>query len=107
LMFCAFAGEAMILSVYGHATVIHRRDPEWGDLAGLFAPMAGSRQIFDLAIDLVQISCGSGVPLMDVKAERGTSELLPFYEAMGEAGVEDYWRRKNTLSIDGKSTHIR
>jgi hypothetical protein len=43
---------------------------------------------------------------MDFRAERGTTELLPFYEAMGDAGVRDYWRRKNTVSIDGKPTHI-
>lgn len=106
LMFCAFNGEAMILRVYGHAKLFHPRDPEWDGLAGLFAPMAGSRQVFDLAIDLVQTSCGSGVPQMEYKSERGTSELLPFYEDMGEEGVRDYWKRKNTLSIDGKPTHI-
>ena len=106
LMFCAFNGEAMILRVYGHAKMFHPRDGEWNGLAGLFAPMAGSRQIFDLSIDLVQTSCGSGVPLMEYKGERGTAELLPFYEAMGEEGVRDYWKRKNTRSIDGKSTGI-
>ena len=106
LMFCAFAGEAMILRVYGHAKLFHPRDPEWDGLASLFPPMAGSRQVFDLAIDLVQTSCGSGVPLMDYQSERGEAELLPFYEAMGEEGVRDYWKRKNTLSIDGKPTHI-
>ncbi|MGE0240724.1 MAG: pyridoxamine 5'-phosphate oxidase family protein [Parvibaculaceae bacterium] len=106
LMFCAFTGEAMILRVYGHARVIHPREAAWAGLAGLFPPMAGARQIFDLAIDLVQTSCGSGVPVMELKAERGTGELLPFYEAMDEAAMRDYWRRKNTLSIDGKPTRI-
>lgn len=106
LMFCAFAGEAMILRVYGQAKIFHPRDPEWNGLAGLFAPMAGSRQVFDLAIDMVQTSCGTGVPLMDFRAERGVSELLPFYEAMGDEGLRDYWKRKNTVSIDGKPTGI-
>jgi hypothetical protein len=106
LMFCAFSGEAMILRVYGHARIVHPRDEAWSDLAGRFPSMAGARQVFDLAIDLVQTSCGSGVPLMDFRAERGMDELLPFYEAMGEEGLRDYWQRKNTLSIDGKPTHI-
>lgn len=106
LMFCAFAGEAMILRVYGHAKLFHPRDPEWNDLAGQFASMAGSRQVFDLKIDLVQTSCGTGVPLLEYQGERGETELLPFYEAMGEEGVRDYWKRKNTISIDGKPTHI-
>ena len=106
LMFCAFGGEAMILRVYGHAKLFHPRDAEWNGLSGLFASMAGSRQVFDLSIDLVQTSCGSGVPLMEYRRERGTAELLPFYEAMGEEGVRDYWMRKNTHSIDGKPTGI-
>lgn len=106
LMFCAFTGEALILRVYGHAKVFHPRDPEWDGLASLFEPMAGARQVFDFAIDLVQTSCGSGVPIMQVKAERGPEEMLPFYAAMDEAGLRDYWRRKNTLSIDGLPTHI-
>ena len=33
-------------------------------------------------------------------------ELVPFYEDMGPDGVTDYWRRKNTLSIDGKPTGV-
>ena len=66
----------------------------------------GARQVFDLTIDLVQTSCGSGVPFMDFQAERGTAELLPFYEAMSAEALRDYWTRKNTLSIDGKPTGI-
>ena len=106
LMFCAFGGEALILRVYGYARVFHPRDPEWSALAAHFPPMAGARQVFDLVIDLVQTSCGSGVPFMDFRAERGTSELLPFYEAMSSEGLIDYWRRKNMRSIDGKPTGI-
>ena len=49
---------------------------------------------------------GSGVPVMDFRGERGKDELLPFYEAMDEERQRDYWLRKNTLSIDGKPTHI-
>ena len=43
---------------------------------------------------------------MDFRSERGTSELLPFYEAMSSEGLIDYWRRKNMYSIDGKPTGI-
>ncbi|MEM7226932.1 MAG: pyridoxamine 5'-phosphate oxidase family protein [Pseudomonadota bacterium] len=106
LMFCAFEGQAMILRVYGQASVLHPRDPGWDALADLFPPLAGSRQIFDVAIDLVQNSCGTGVPLMPYQGERAEAELLPFYEEMGEAGVRDYWQRKNQVSIDGKPTGI-
>lgn len=106
LMFCAFEGDALILRVYGTAKVIHPRDPEWDALIPLFPSMPGSRQIFDFKITRVAGSCGSGVPFYEFKEERGASELLPFYEEMGEDGVQAYWEKKNVSSIDGKPTGI-
>lgn len=106
LMFCAFEGDALILRVYGTATTLHPRDEGWNAAVARFPAMAGSRQIFDLTVDLVQTSCGTGVPHMAFQAQRGTEELLPYYADMGEGGVSDYWRRKNAQSIDGTATGI-
>jgi len=106
LMFCAFAGKPMILRVYGQADFVHPKDPEWKDAAADFPEIAGSRQIFDLSIDLFQISCGTGVPIMHFVESRGEKELVPYYEKMGPEGVRDYWRRKNVRSIDGRDTGI-
>jgi Pyridoxamine 5'-phosphate oxidase len=106
LMFCAFAGKPRILRVYGEATCIHPDEAEWQRFVSLFPAMAGSRQIFVLEIDLVQTSCGTGVPVMHLAGQRGPSELLPFYEEMGPEGVRDYWKRRNGLSLDGKPTGI-
>ncbi|MEO0360143.1 MAG: pyridoxamine 5'-phosphate oxidase family protein [Pseudomonadota bacterium] len=106
LMFCAFEGPAMILRVYGEAKAVHPRDAEWAALASGFPALAGSRQIFDLSVDMVQNSCGTGVPEMPFARDRGPEELVPFYEDMGPEGVEDYWRRKNVETIDGRPTGI-
>ena len=106
LMFCAFEGNARITRVYGRAKAHHPRDAGWAEFVDLFPPMAGSRQIFDLAIELVQHSCGTGIPVYEFREERGPTELLPFYDDMGEDGVRAYWQRKNTVSIDGKPTRI-
>lgn len=106
LMFCAFEGHAMILRLYGQAKVFHPRDVEWQDMVTAFPEIAGSRQIFDLTIDLVQTSCGTGVPIMEYERPRADTELVPFYAEMGEEGVEEYWRRKNVTSIDGKPTGV-
>ncbi len=106
LMFCAFQGDARILRTYGTATVIHPVDAGWAEAIKLFPTMAGSRQMFELTIDLVQTSCGSGVPIMELISERGPTEMLPFYDAMGEDGLKAFWQRKNTVSIDGKPTGI-
>lgn len=106
MMFCAFSGDPLILRVYGSAETVHPRDEAWNELSGLFPAMAGARQIFDVRIERVQTSCGTGVPFMTYEGQRGESELLPYYANMGPDGVQDYWRRKNVTSIDGKPTGL-
>jgi hypothetical protein len=104
IMFCAFAGDPLILRLYGTAKAIHRGDPEWTELIPLFPPQPGARQIFDVAIDLVQTSCGFGVPFYTYDGER--EMLTNWAEKKGEAGIRQYWTDKNQQSLDGISTHI-
>jgi len=86
--------------------VFHTGDEKWNDLAALFPPLAGSRQIFDVAVESIQTSCGTGVPEYAFKRERGPDELVPFYAAMSEDELRAYWTKKNTQSLDGKDTGI-
>lgn len=106
LMFCAFEGEARILRVYGSAQATHPSDERWSQLASQFPSMAGSRQIFELDIDLVQTSCGTGVPTMVLESQRGETELVPYFDDLGPEGVRAFWDKKNAVSIDGKETGI-
>ena len=85
---------------------MHSRDNGGAEAAAQFPEIVGSRQIFELNIDLVQTSCGSGVPIMRFEKERVAEGLGPFYADMGADGVKHYWRRKNTETIDGKPTGI-
>jgi hypothetical protein len=104
LMFCAFDGNPVILRLFGTARVLHRGDPEWGAMFARFKPLPGARQIFDVAIDLVQTSCGMSVPNFDYVGER---ELLnDWARNKGDAGIHDYWEKKNQLSIDGLPTNV-
>ena len=104
LMFCAFAGKPLILRLYGTAKVVHRSDPEWRELISAFKPLPGARQIFDLAVDLVQTSCGMSIPYLDYVGER---ELLnDWARAKGDAGIREYWATKNQVSIDAIPTNI-
>lgn len=104
LMFCAFEGRPMILRVYGKARVYHPGDPEFDSHVGLFPEIAGKRQLVDVQVELVQTSCGFGVPFMEFKGER---ELLhEWAEEKGEEGIQQYWRDKNTETIDGVPTGI-
>ncbi|WPR76153.1 pyridoxamine 5'-phosphate oxidase family protein [Algoriphagus sp. NG3] len=104
VMFCAFEGKPMILRLYGHARIFHKRDPEFHTYTGLFPPNTGSRQIIEMDVDLVQTSCGFAVPFMDYKEERET--LNSWSSKQGIEGIETYWQNKNTKSIDGFETKI-
>jgi hypothetical protein len=104
LMFCAFEGNPLILRLYGEAVAYHPRDREWNDLIGLFPALQGSRQIFKLHVELVQTSCGFGVPLFSYEGDR---ELMHSWAARkGEDGIQTYWEEKNRLSLDGQPTRI-
>jgi hypothetical protein len=106
LMFMSLTAMPMILRVYGTAEVVHPRDETWNELIGLFPVLAGSRQLFDLSVNHVSTSCGSGVPVMSVDAVRADEELEPFYAAISPEELHNYWTRKNTVSIDGLPTNI-
>jgi len=104
LMFCAFEGTPLILRLYGTAEVFHPRDPQWEDLLAYFPPIAGTRQIFDVHVDLVRTSCGMAVPFYDFVGDR--NELKEWAEGKGEQGLREYWEKKNLVSIDGQPTKI-
>jgi hypothetical protein len=104
IMFAAFEGKPLILRLYGNARVIHHNDAEWNDYYQLFSPTPGARQIFTLAIELVQTSCGMSVPFFDYVAER--EQLNDWAEKKGEDGIKDYWLQKNQVSLDDIPTHI-
>jgi hypothetical protein len=104
IMFCAFEGAPMILRLFGRASVFHPRDTEWESLYGLFNPLPGARQVFVLEIDLVQTSCGMGVPFYHHVATR--EDLNDYWAARTPEQIETYWQNKNVNSIDGKPTEI-
>jgi hypothetical protein len=86
LMWCAFDGTPMIVRAYGHATVIHPRNPGWDRMVALFPAIPGARQIFDLTVDLVLRSCGMGVPLFEY---RGPWEaLIKWAEQKGDRRIK-------------------
>ena len=105
LMMCAFEGPPRILRLYGQGRVARRGAAEYARLlAEAFEgeePL-GARQIVVLDVDLVQTSCGFGVPLYDYRGERPA--LARWAEAKGADGLEAYRREHNAHSIDGLPT---
>ncbi len=104
IMFCAFEGKPIILRLYGTAKAYHERDKFWKDHINLFPEIPGSRQLMDVHIDLVQISCGMGVPIMDYMEEREALKI--WAKKQGKDGLEDYHENRNTTSLDGHATGI-
>lgn len=104
LMFCAFEGSPLILRLYGSARIAHPGDARWSELAPVFPRRLGARQIFDVELEMVQTSCGFGVPLLDYQGERDVMEQ--WAERKGQAGIEAYWREKNRYSIDALPTDL-
>lgn len=104
IMFCSFDEQPQILRVYGKAEVVHPRHRSWVSLREHFPIYTGARQIFDLAIELVQTSCGFAVPFFEFQGERNT--LTNWADKRGMDGVREYWKEKNLLSLDGNSTGI-
>lgn len=104
IMFCAFEGKPLILRLYGNAIVFHRTDKEWKGLVQAFSPLPGARQIFVLAIDLVQTSCGMSIPYFEYAGER--EMLNAWARDKGEQGIRRYWSETNQVSIDGLPTNI-
>ena len=101
VMMCNFEQPALILRIYGRGKAVLPADPEWAELAAHFTLLPGTRQIFDMAVESVQGSCGWGVPLMTVERHR---ETLVKYHA-GQDPAE--WTTKyssRTHSIDGLPT---
>ena len=104
VMFCSFDKQPLILRLYGQATATHPRDERWRELAALFPEYVGARQIFELELELVQTSCGYGVPCYELKGERPT--LSKWSDNHGEPGIKEYWQEKNTKSLNDKDTGI-
>jgi hypothetical protein len=105
VMFCAFEGAPMILRLFGQAKAVHPRDAEWEGLYTQFPPLPGARQVFVLEVDLVQTSCGMGVPFFDFVAPR--EDLNDYWAKKSPAQLEEYQTAKNSVSIDGKPTGIK
>ncbi len=101
VMFCNFQQPALILRIYGTGKPVLPADNDWDEISQHFTLLPGTRQIFDIAVESVQTSCGWGVPVMELEQER---ETLKKYHA-GKA--PDEWAAKYSQekpSIDGLPT---
>lgn len=98
VMMTNFQQPALILRLYGTGKPVLPADPAWEELAAHFTLLPGTRQIFDIAVDSVQTSCGWGVPIMTVEQER---QALVKYHAQSDPAAWEAKMAGRVRSIDG------
>jgi uncharacterized protein (DUF924 family) len=104
IMFCAFEQPALILRLYGHGRAVLPQDDEWDIVAGGFNILPGTRQIFLIAVDSVQESCGWGVPFLEYEKDRQT---LSTYHEQNETPERLEKISTRTTSIDGLPVRVQ
>ncbi|SEL38452.1 pyridoxamine 5'-phosphate oxidase [Pacificibacter marinus] len=106
-MFCAVAGPPMIMRLYGTGRTIHRGTDEYQSLIAehFTQEPVNARQIFVLDFDLVQTSCGYGVPMFEFTRERPS--LKNWAKSKTPDEIEAYKRKKNLVSMDGLPTGLK
>lgn len=104
IMFCSFEGAPNILRLYGKGFAVLPGSSEWDEYAPHFTIYPSTRQIIIAEIDLVQTSCGFGVPLFEYKGERDIH--FEWAEKKGSDGLQEYIKEKNLVSLDGLPTDL-
>lgn len=104
VMFCSFDEKAMILRLYGKGYCVLPGSAEWEVLAPHFKIYPSTRQIIVADIDLVQTSCGFGVPRYTYTGDRDIH--FDWAEKKGKEGLQEYIQKNNLTSLDGLPTNL-
>ena len=105
MMFCSFDDKPLILRLYGKATMYHSNDAAFENYNSWFGNPRGARQIIELDFDLVQTSCGFGVSIMKFVEERPT--LTNWTQNKNDDEIKEYWKKRNSISLDGHDIPIK
>lgn len=103
-MFCSFEDSPNILRLYGKGFAVLPGTKDWEIYSPHFKIYPSTRQIIVANIDLVQTSCGFGVPLYEYTGERNIH--FEWAETKGTEGLVEYVREKNLKSLDGLPTDL-
>jgi Pyridoxamine 5'-phosphate oxidase len=105
IMFCAFEGPALILRLYGKASVMQFDDPRFDAELARFPGFERARNIVFVDVERVADSCGWGVPFYDFKGER--DQLKRAIDHLEPQALTDKRYKGNAESIDGLTGLIR
>ena len=102
VMFCAFDRAALIVRLYGRGVAVLPQDAGWNALAAHFTIETGVRQIFDIAVETVQTSCGYAVPSHDLRPRAADAAQALCARRRPETNLAKWETR--VRSIDGLPT---
>jgi hypothetical protein len=99
IMFCAFEGPAMILRLYGRATIMQFDHPSFSQELAKFPGFKRARNVVFIDIERIADSCGYGVPFYEFQGPRDQLQ-----RSVEHREQEEWERRRfesNAQSIDG------
>lgn len=103
-MLCSFEGDPRIMRLYGKGHAVLPGSVDWNQYAEHFTIYPSTRQLIIADIDMVQTSCGFGVPLFDYTGERDLH--FNWAEKKGDDGLQEYIQNHNLMSLDGLPTDL-
>lgn len=104
ILFCSYEGAPTILRLYGKGFAVLPNTKEWDFYSPHFKIFPSTRQLIIANIDLVQTSCGFGVPLFNYAGERDIH--FEWAEKKGADGLIEYVQQNNLKSLDGLQTNV-
>ena len=99
LMFCSFDARPRIVRLHGRGSVALRGDAIFDAVVARHPAHPSTRAVVVVDVERVSDSCGFGVPIMEVVAERDLLRLGA--EKRGPVGLATYRAERNAVSIDG------
>ena len=105
IMFCAFEGPALILRLYGKASVLQFDEPGFDEDLARFPGISRARNIVFVDVERIADSCGWAVPFYEFKQERDQLKRANDHRPHDEWAERRY--SSNAQSIDGLSGLVR
>jgi hypothetical protein len=102
-MFCSFSDKPNILRLYGTGFTVLPDSEMWDQYSKDFTIYPSTRQIIVADINLVQTSCGFGVPLFEYIGDRDIH--FEWADKKGADGLSEYIQDNNLKSLDALPTN--
>ena len=99
LMWCAFAGPPRIVRIHGTGRVVLPGSSEYDGLVAQVPAQPSPRAVIVVEAQRISDSCGYGVPVMELVAER--DQMHRWAQSKGPEGIAAYLADRNATSLDG------